>query len=60
MTWKYNVRKRVNVGPLFFYLTPRGISSWGWQVGKWTRNVTHDTDTINTPGPGSIRRRRRR
>jgi hypothetical protein len=55
-------KKRINLGPLFVWLTPRGFTSWGWKLGRWTRNVTRDTHNIDTPGPGGLRfgRRRRR
>ena len=57
--WRFAARKRLNFGPLFVNLTNRGFSSWGWRLGPWTRNVTRQTDTIDTPGPGAIRRKRR-
>ncbi len=60
MGWKFKGRKEIRFGPLFAYLTPRGVSSWGWKSGPFRRNVTHGRDTVNTPGWGSIQRTRSR
>lgn len=63
--WRYHDRGRWTFGPIFVNYTrdvpwslPR-VTSWGIKIGRWTRNVTRDTDTIDTPGRGVIRRKHR-
>lgn len=63
--WTFRDRGRWKLGPLFVnfvrsapWALPR-ITSWGLRIFGWTRNVTRGTDTIDTPGRGSIRRRYR-
>lgn len=63
--WTYRDRGRWTFGPVYINYkrtTPWSlpeITSWGFKVGRWTRNITRHTDTINTPGRGVIRRRYR-
>ncbi len=35
-----------------------GFSSWGVRIGPFTHNFTRRGTTIDTPGPGSLHRRR--
>lgn len=63
--WDYHDRGRRTFGPIFVnyvrdtpFSLPR-ITSWGIKVGRWTRNVTRKTDSVDTPGRGGIRRRYR-
>ncbi len=51
----FSARKTITVGPLFFRFTQNGFASWGIKVGRFTRNFTRDTTTLDTPGPGSLR-----
>lgn len=58
----FHVRKTIRVGPFYAVFTENGFSSWGVKWGRFTRNVTRGTTTIDTPGPGYLRfggRRRR-
>ena len=64
--WTYHDRGRYEFGPVFVnyvrdspWSFPR-VTSWGIGIGRWTRNITRGTDTINTPGRGIVRRRYRR
>jgi hypothetical protein len=56
--FKFRVRRQLRLGPLYAWLTPSGISSWGLTKGWFRHNVSHGTTTIDTPGPGSFTRRR--
>ncbi len=56
--FKFRYRKQLRLGPLYAWLTPNGISSWGVKLGRFRRNVTTGDTTIDTPGPGYIQRRR--
>lgn len=63
--WSYHDRGKWTFGPIFVnwvrdrIASPPRITSWGIHVGRWTRNVTRRTDSIDTPGRGGIRRRYR-
>lgn len=60
MSWKFSLRKRFSLGPLRFNTSGLRVTSWGWKLGPWTRNVTRGTDSVNTPGPGTFQRNRSR
>jgi len=48
----------VNTSRDHMFDLPR-FTSWGWSVfGRYSRNVTRNTERIDTPGPGGIWRRR--
>lgn len=51
---RFRARKRLQFGPFYATFTQRGFSSWGIKVWRWTRNFTRGTDTVDTPGPGSL------
>lgn len=55
----FNMRKRFRLGPLFINTNRGRITSWGWKWGRVTRNVTRETTTVDTPGPGSYTHRDR-
>jgi hypothetical protein len=68
--WKPTaIRRRYKLGPKWLHVfvntsrdhmfdLPR-FTSWGWSVfGRYSRNVTRNTERIDTPGPGGIWRRR--
>ena len=64
MAWRFRARKVLRFGPIFVNLASGGqrgyrprFTSWGIQLGPFRRNFTTGTDTIDTPGPGSIRRK---
>jgi hypothetical protein len=61
--WHYHDRGRWHFGPIFINYTrdtplslPR-VTSAGFKIGRWPRNITRHTDTVDTPGRGSVRRR---
>lgn len=63
--WRYRDRGRWTIGPIFInyvrdvpWAIPR-VTSWGMKIGRWTRNITRHTDTVDTPGRGSVRRKYR-
>lgn len=51
---RFRARKTMRLGPLFFTFTQNGFSSWGFQLGPWRRNFTRGTNSVDTPGPGSV------
>ncbi|GAA1251743.1 hypothetical protein GCM10009609_13850 [Pseudonocardia aurantiaca] len=61
---RFRARKTFRLGPLFFTFTQRGFSSWGIRIGRFTRNFTRGSTSIDTPGPGGLhstgRRKRKR
>lgn len=57
---RFRARKTFRFGPFFASFTQSGFSSWGIRIGPWTHNVTRGTNSIDTPGPGSLHSRRRR
>lgn len=50
----FRARKQLRFGPIFVNLTQRGFASWGFKIGRWTKNMTRGTTTLDTPGPGSL------
>jgi hypothetical protein len=61
--WTYHDRGRWAFWPIFVnyvrdtpWSLPR-VTSYGFKIGRWTRNITRKTDTFDTPGRGVIRRR---
>ena len=56
--FKFRYRKQLRLGPLYAWLTPSGVSSWGVKLGRFTHNISRGTTTVDTPGPGSFTRRR--
>jgi hypothetical protein len=63
--WTYHDRGRWHFGPIFInyvrdtpWAFPR-VTSYGFRILGWTRNITRKTDTFDTPGRGIIRRRYR-
>jgi len=57
--WKFRACKQFRLGPVYINFTQSGFSSWGIKLGPITKNMTRGSTTIDTPGPGSIRRGRR-
>lgn len=47
-------RKRMRVGPLVLNFGPRGLSSWGVKVWRYSWNARTRRSTFDTPGPGSV------
>lgn len=63
MAFRFRARKTFRLGPLFANFSQNGFTSWGIRVGRFTRNFTRGTTSIDTPGIGSFRssgRRRQR
>lgn len=58
--WRFNVRHKFRLGPLFFWFTERGFQSWGVKFGRFTHNFSRGSTSVDTPGPGAIRHRRKR
>ncbi len=57
---RYRARKTLKFSPLRVYLTERGLSSWGLQIGRWSWNARTRQHTVNTPGHGFVQTRGRR
>lgn len=63
--WRYHDRGRKQIGPVFVnYTRPTPwafpcVTSWGFHVWRWTKNITRGTESFDTPGRGGIRRRYR-
>lgn len=59
-TWKYRARRRLKFGTrnlhVFVNVTQSGFSSWGFKLGPYSKNVTRRTESIDTPGPGGLKR----
>jgi hypothetical protein len=56
--FKFRARKQLRLGPLYAWLTPSGITSWGVKWGAFRHNITRGDTAIDTPGPGALHRRR--
>ena len=54
MSFRFRARKTFRLGPLYFNFTHRGFTSWGIRVGRFTRNFTRGTTSIDSPGPGGF------
>ena len=48
----FKLRKSIRLGPLVLHFTQRGLSSWGFKVGRWSWNAKTRKHTFDTPGPG--------
>lgn len=57
MGWTFRARKTFRLGPLFATFTQRGFASWGVRLGPITHNFTRRSTSVDTPGPGGIRRK---
>jgi hypothetical protein len=53
-------RKAMRFGPLVLNFTPKGLSSWGLKIGKWSWNSKTRAHRYDLPGPFSWRSRGRR
>jgi hypothetical protein len=51
---RFNFRKRVRFGPLFFNFTKRGFTGWGIKLWRFTWSARTRRSTFDTPGPGSV------
>lgn len=49
----FNLRRRFKLGPIFVNTRNGRITSWGFKLGRLSRNVTRRSTTVDTPGPGS-------
>ncbi|TDD04482.1 DUF4236 domain-containing protein [Saccharopolyspora terrae] len=53
----------MRLGPIYLNVHNTRITSWGFKLGRFSRNMTHGKTTIDTPGPGRYtfdgKRRRR-
>lgn len=54
MSPRFRARKRIRLGPIYLIFTEHGFSSWGVQVGPYSRNFTRGSSSFDTPGPGSV------
>ncbi len=62
---RFRARRRERIGPSWAHVfwnvsyssgngRPR-VTSWGYSLfGRVTRNVTRETTTVDTPGPGAV------
>lgn len=57
---RYRLRKTFRIGPIYLNFTQNGFTSWGIRLGRFTRNFTHGSTSIDTPGPGGFRSSGRR
>ena len=59
----FHLHRRVRLGPIYLNVHNTRITSWGFKLGRFSRNMTHGKTTIDTPGPGRYtfggKRRRR-
>lgn len=50
---RFNFRKRIRFGPLFWNFSTKGMTSWGVRIWRWTWNAKTRRHTFDSPGPGS-------
>ncbi|MFC7340013.1 DUF4236 domain-containing protein [Saccharopolyspora griseoalba] len=59
----FELHKRVRLGPIYLDTHNGRVRSWGFKLGRFSRNMTSGRTTIDTPGPGRFsfggKRRRR-
>ena len=48
-------RKAFRIGPLVLNFTPKGFSSWGLKIGRWSWNSRTRAHRYDLPGPFSWR-----
>jgi len=46
-------RKAMRIGPLVLNFTPKGFSSWGLKIGRWSWNSKTRAQRVDLPGPTS-------
>lgn len=54
MSPRFRGRKVLRLGPFYVNLTQSGFASWGIKIGRYTRNFTRGTSSLDTPGFGSV------
>ncbi len=55
----FHLRRSLRLGPLRINVTERGFSSWSLKVGRWGWNSRTRQHTVDTPGPGYWRSKRK-
>lgn len=55
----FHLHKTLRLGPFRVHLTERGFSSWSIKVGRWSWNSRTRRHTVDTPGPGHWRSKRK-
>ena len=48
------MRNRIPLGPFYFLFSQGRFTSWGIKIGRFSRNFTRRTWSLDTPGPGAI------
>ncbi|GAA4863409.1 DUF4236 domain-containing protein [Saccharopolyspora cebuensis] len=48
----FRLHKRFKLGPVYINTHNGRITSWGIKFWRISRNMTHRSTTIDTPGPG--------
>lgn len=51
---KFRARKTFRFGPLRMTVNQAGRRSWSIRVWRYTYNITRNTSSFDTPGPGGF------
>lgn len=57
---RFRLRGQWRLGPIFINHTKYRPTSWGIKLGRFHRNFTRGTTSVDTPGPGALHFRNRR